>query len=211
MRTAHIKNIQGLISYVTENSAWQTATIHHVITALGYRSNGSLESLKSLSANLTDCAKHGADGGFPGFTYYCDTLSFFRRNKQDIVKNLELLAEKLGEDIIGMVQHFGVFRHGRPPSASDIGRALWGTGKLKDDLTSLYNEYDREHGIMFGFFILNGDLQNAEFGYIDLAQILTIPVMNIDYHFEEQSVEANGTNLQNAGFRKQPERYAQVR
>jgi hypothetical protein len=51
-------------------------------------------------------------------------------------------------------------------------------------------EYDKEHGIMFGFAILNGDLHNAEWGYIDLAQILTIPVMNIDYHFEEQGVEA---------------------
>jgi hypothetical protein len=40
-----------------------------------------------------------------------------------------------------MVQHFGVFRHDRPPAASDIGRALWGTGKLKDDLTSLYNVF----------------------------------------------------------------------
>jgi hypothetical protein len=51
-------------------------------------------------------------------------------------------------------------------------------------------EYDREHGIMFGFVILNGDLHNAEWGYIDLAEIITIPVMNIDYHFEEQSIEA---------------------
>jgi ABC-type enterochelin transport system substrate-binding protein len=68
MYTAKIKNIQGLISYVAENSAWQTDTIHHVITALGYRSTGGLESLKNLSANLADCAKHGADGGFPGFT-----------------------------------------------------------------------------------------------------------------------------------------------
>jgi hypothetical protein len=51
-------------------------------------------------------------------------------------------------------------------------------------------EYNRERGIMFGFAILNGDLQNAEWGYIDLAEIITIPVMNIDYHFEEQSVEA---------------------
>jgi hypothetical protein len=51
-------------------------------------------------------------------------------------------------------------------------------------------EYDREHGIMFGFVILNGDLHNAEWGYIDLAEIITIPVMNLDYHFEEQSVEA---------------------
>jgi hypothetical protein len=136
MRTAHIKNIQGLVSYVTENSIWQAATIRHVITALGYRSNGGLENLKSLSANLVDCAKHGADGGFPGFTYYSDTLAFFRRNRQDIVKNLELTAEEIGEDIIGMVQGFGVFRYGTPPTSANIGRALWGTDKLKDDLTS---------------------------------------------------------------------------
>jgi hypothetical protein len=51
-------------------------------------------------------------------------------------------------------------------------------------------EYEPETGVMFGFVILNGDLQNAEFGYVDLAQIITIPVMNIDYHFEEQSIEA---------------------
>jgi hypothetical protein len=140
MRTK-IKDIQGLITYVGENSSWQTDTIHHVITALGYRSNGGLESLKNLSANLADCAKHGADGGFPGFTYYYDTLAFFRRNKEDIVKNLELLAGELGQDIISMIQGFGVFRHETPPTAAGIGQALWGTGKLKDDLTSLYNVF----------------------------------------------------------------------
>jgi hypothetical protein len=81
MRTTTIKNTQGLISYIAENSEWQVSTIHHVITALGYRSNGGLESLKSLSANLADYAKHGADGGLPGFTYYSDPLSFFRSNR----------------------------------------------------------------------------------------------------------------------------------
>jgi hypothetical protein len=141
MRTTTIKNIQSLISYVTENSAWQTTTIHHVITTLGYCGNGGLESLKSLSATLTDCAKHGADSGFPGFTYYSDTLSFFRNNRQDIVKNMELLAEELGEDIISMVQHFGVFRYIAPPTPANVGKALWGTGKLNDDLTSLYNVF----------------------------------------------------------------------
>jgi hypothetical protein len=141
MCTTTIKNIQGLISYVVENSAWQTATVHHVITALGYRSTGGLESLKNLSANLADCAKHGADSGFPGFTCYSDTLAFFRRNRQDIVGNLELTAEELGEDIISMVQGFGVFRYETPPTAASIGKALWGTGKLQDDLTSLYNVF----------------------------------------------------------------------
>jgi hypothetical protein len=141
MRTAKIKDIQGLITYVEENSAWQTDTIHHVITALGYRSNGGLESLKNLSATLADCAKHGADGGFPGFTYYSDTLAFFRHNRQDIARNLELMAEELGDGIISMIQRFGVFRHETPPTPASIGKALWGTGKLKDDLTSLYNVF----------------------------------------------------------------------
>ncbi|MDR3130446.1 MAG: hypothetical protein LBU18_02770 [Treponema sp.] len=90
MRTVTIKNIQGLITYVKEHSAWQTDTSHHVITALDYRSN---DGLKSLSVTIADCTKHGADGGFPGFTYYSDTLAFFRRNRQDILNNLGLTEE----------------------------------------------------------------------------------------------------------------------
>jgi hypothetical protein len=43
---------------------------------------------------------------------------------------------------------------------------------------------------MFGFTILNGDLHNSEWGYISLSEITGIPAMNIDYHFEEQSIEA---------------------
>jgi hypothetical protein len=136
-----ITNVQGLIAHIGDNSAWSTVTIHNVITALGFRSNGGLESLKGLSGYLADCSKHGADGGFPGFIYYCDTLAFFRRNRQDIIKNLELMAVEAEEDIIGMVQGFGVFRYDTPPSANDIGRALWGSGTLKDDLISLYNVF----------------------------------------------------------------------
>jgi hypothetical protein len=51
-------------------------------------------------------------------------------------------------------------------------------------------EYGRKNGVMFGFVILNDDPQNTECGYTGLAEIITIPVMNIDYHFEEQSIEA---------------------
>jgi hypothetical protein len=133
--------LRKIITYVTENSAWQATAVYHVIAALGYRSNGGLESLKSLSAALADCAKHGADGDFPGFTYYSDTLAFFRCNLEDIVKNIELMAEEIGEDVIRIVQGFGMFRYDTPPTPASIGRALWGTGKLKDDLISLYNVF----------------------------------------------------------------------
>jgi hypothetical protein len=141
MRNSSISNIQSLIAYIADNSPWSALTVRNTITTLGYSTNGGLESLKSLSANLADCAKHGADGGFPGFTCYSDTLAFFQRNRKDIVKNLELTAEESGEDIISMVQHFGIFRYDTPPSSSNIGKALWGTGKLQDDLTSLYNVF----------------------------------------------------------------------
>ena len=50
-------------------------------------------------------------------------------------------------------------------------------------------EYDRED-TMFGFTILNGDLHNAEWGYTSLLEITGIPPLNIDYDFEEQSIEA---------------------
>jgi hypothetical protein len=141
MRNNNISNVQDLARYISGNSSWSAVTVCNAVTALGYSSNGGLESLKSLSANLADCAKHGADGGFPGFTCYSDTLAFFRRNRKDIVKNLELTSKESGEDIINMIRNFGVFRYDTPPSSSSIGKALWGTGKLQNDLTSLYNVF----------------------------------------------------------------------
>jgi hypothetical protein len=50
-------------------------------------------------------------------------------------------------------------------------------------------EFDGED-ILFGYTILNGDLHNSEWGYTSLSEITKIPMMNIDYYFEEQSIEA---------------------
>jgi hypothetical protein len=50
-------------------------------------------------------------------------------------------------------------------------------------------EYEPKDCLMFGFSILNGDLHNAEWGYINISEIISIPIMNIDYHLEEQSIE----------------------
>jgi hypothetical protein len=103
MCTAHIGTIQGLIAYVKKNSSWQTSTIRNIITALGYNpADETRESLKELSGNLADCSKHGADGGFSGFIYHSETIVFFLHNRRDIIKNLDLLAEELGEDLIKM-------------------------------------------------------------------------------------------------------------
>jgi hypothetical protein len=50
-------------------------------------------------------------------------------------------------------------------------------------------EYDRDD-YMFGFAILGGDLHNSEWGYFLLSGLTTIKQYNIDYHFQEQSIEA---------------------
>jgi hypothetical protein len=137
-----IATIQGLVRYIKNNSSWSAATIQNVINSLGYNpADDRPESLKELSGNLADCSKHGADGGFSGFCYHSETIAFFLHNRRDIIKNLELMAEELGEDIIKMVQGFGVFRCSTPLTAGEVGKALWDTGKLQDKLTALYNVF----------------------------------------------------------------------
>jgi hypothetical protein len=50
-------------------------------------------------------------------------------------------------------------------------------------------EFDRKD-YMFGYAILGGDLSNSEWGYFCLSELTKVPVYNIDYHFQEQSIEA---------------------
>jgi hypothetical protein len=50
-------------------------------------------------------------------------------------------------------------------------------------------EYDGNNE-MFGFTIFNGDYEMAEYGYIALSEIRRIAVMNLDYYWDEQSIEA---------------------
>ncbi len=86
--------------------------------------------------SLEDVARHGASGGFGGFVYYTDTVAFFRRNRADVVKLAENMAESLGENVAEMVAGFNCLggcdekRRFMP----DVCRALYGGGKLEDDL-----------------------------------------------------------------------------
>ena len=50
-------------------------------------------------------------------------------------------------------------------------------------------EYD-QHDLMFGYSILNGDLENSEWGYISLSEITAIPKLNLNYLLDERSIEA---------------------
>jgi len=76
---------------------------------------------------------------------------------------------------------------------------LFGTEKMKEHPavfhyflgeTDIYIcEYNRKDD-MFGYSILNGDLDCSEWGYISLPEITGISFLNIDYYFKEQTIEA---------------------
>ena len=136
-----ITNIRALRAYIADNSNFTETTINNVIKTLGFSLSGSRETFNELSTQLENCAEHGADIGIPGFIYYSETIPFFRKNRQDIVNHMEQTAAEIGTDIISMVKEFGVFRNSDKPTPSEVGRALWDSGKNYDDLTTLYNVF----------------------------------------------------------------------
>lgn len=82
--------------------------------------------------SMPDVCNHGAAGGFPGFTYYADTLKFYADNKRDILAMLETLAEDTGTDMLEMVAGFNCLKDDHF-SPAVIGEAIWsGEGEDAD-------------------------------------------------------------------------------
>lgn len=87
---------------------------------------------------LEDVVNHGASGGFPGFTYYHDTVAFFRKNKKEIIELAENLANDLGEDVTDMIKNFVCLKD-YELSNSQIGKVLYGRFSDNGDNTTIMN------------------------------------------------------------------------
>ena len=72
---------------------------------------------------IMDVVNHGADAGYPGFTYYTDTHKFSMRHRKAIVAMLEEQAADFGQEVIEMVSNFGVFR--QSPMDNDDRKNLY--------------------------------------------------------------------------------------
>lgn len=69
-----------------------------------------------------DVAKHGADGGFCGFSYYSDTVAFTKRQKAAILELAKQQADDFGSDsVYSMIAGFACLPEF---SASDIAEAI---------------------------------------------------------------------------------------
>lgn len=57
---------------------------------------------------IIDAGNHGADAGWPGFTYYTDTVKFYEKNEDTIWELLEEEADALGEkNALALIGTFG--------------------------------------------------------------------------------------------------------
>lgn len=61
---------------------------------------------ESFTEKVQDVYRHGADGGFSGFIYYCDTVPFAKKNRKEIVELAKNIADDLGEGVFKMIAGF---------------------------------------------------------------------------------------------------------
>ena len=94
--------------------------------------------------SVSDVINHGADSGFSGFIYYADTHAFAMKHRKKIVQLLEEQADQLGEEVVEMVSHFGVFYDHRTRKSSmdnedrkDLYRDLGGGKCEQSTITNL--------------------------------------------------------------------------
>lgn len=85
--------------------------------------------------NLEEIARHGADGGFSGFTYARECVAFFKRNRKDIMAMAEQDAQEFGQGVLEMIASFGCLKSSKL-SAYDISQSLEGRG---DDADTVQN------------------------------------------------------------------------
>ena len=104
-----------------------------VIKQLGY---DKLE--EEVKSSLEDVINHGAGVGFRGFTYYSDTIAFFRKNKKHIIMLAENMAEDLGEDVTNMIKGFNCLKD-YELSNSQIGKVLYGKFSDSGDNVQIMN------------------------------------------------------------------------
>lgn len=78
---------------------------------------------------------YGAAAGFCGFIYYHDTVNFWRKNKNKIMRFAEEQAVELGLNVVDMVAGFNAIKDDF--TMGEVAAALYGS--YNEDYTNIYN------------------------------------------------------------------------
>lgn len=115
-------------------------TIEQVIKHSGIPAKLVRAVIRTLGGKdyLREVAAHGADAGFPGFSYYSDTEKFFNRNKKEIITLVNQWAYEHGETPIDMVANFRCLRE-MEVTTSSVFAVLCGVYDDRDDYIIIAN------------------------------------------------------------------------
>lgn len=86
----------------------------------------ALGGIDEARQSLKDVANHGADAGFCGFTYYSDTVAFYRKHRHQILARLEEDAEDCETPVEALVASFPVLCDyaESPMTSRELSRAI---------------------------------------------------------------------------------------
>lgn len=92
---------------------------------------------KEAVETAIDAGKHGADAGWPGFTWYSDTVPWAKRHKRAILAAARDMAIEIGDGgVFRMVAGFNCLKD---TGEAAVEAVLIGTSKDEDDQTAVWN------------------------------------------------------------------------
>lgn len=86
----------------------KAANINPKLTGAVIRQFGGWEDFREKAH---DVASHGIDGGYCGFIYYDDTVSFAKKHKKLIIENIMQFADEFGESFTKVIADFNCLKN----------------------------------------------------------------------------------------------------
>ena len=86
----------------------KSANINPKLAGAVIRQFGGWETFKEKAA---DVANHGISGGYCGFIYYDDTVSFAKKHKKLVIENIKQLADDVGENFTKVIAGFNCLKN----------------------------------------------------------------------------------------------------
>ena len=114
----------------------KAANIDPKLTAAVIRQFGGWEDFRE---NANDVANHGIDGGFSGFIYYNETVSFTKKHKKLIIENVKQFADEIGESFTKVIADFNCLKNSGIKDDDVITALMYPRSCEESIITQVYN------------------------------------------------------------------------
>ena len=107
------------------------------LTAAVIRQFGGWETFQEKAVDVYNC---GIDGGFCGFIYYADTVSFTKKHKKPIIENIKYFADDVvGESFTKVIADFNCLKKSGITENDVITALMYPRSCGEYNVTQVYN------------------------------------------------------------------------